>query len=466
MALIDLHARGKEKKKKTDPAVRIGDAKFPSPFETGLVYSSPARGTWTIAHTSMLIPGSHQIFVCPSCCLRGVVLSAEEMGAMDRFSMLEFTDDHILRGDLEELIIEGVSEILCEMDVLPTCVLLYTSCVQHFLNIDLHLVYRTLAEKFSEVDFIDCYMLPTMRAHFSPEKMQWRQLYRGLDTSLARDPRAVDLIGSYYEIDPESEIFDIFRRAEMTVRQLPTIGTYEEYKRMGEAAFCVYFNPIVSFAAEDLAKRLQMTPVFLPAVYETKQLLENEKRLADALGISGPLPDHRALAREADQALDRASSVLRDFDIAIDASAVTRPVSLAKKLFLHGFRIRVLYADAFSPEEKEDFEYLRVRVPEICILPMTDWRMRAAERKNPAGGRNVLAIGQKAAYYTGTKYFVNLVENGGLYGFTGLIKLAKEMTEGALHPKEPRELISEKALGCRDQCARMRHSLPANTGQA
>ena len=209
-----------------------------------------------------------------------------------------------------------------------------------------------------------------------------------------------------------------------------------------------------------------MTPVFLPAVYETKQLLENEKRLADVLGISGPLPDHRALVREADQALDRASSVLRDFDIAIDASAVTRPVSLAKKLFLNGFRIRVLYADAFSPEEKEDFEYLRVRVPEICILPMTDWRMRAAERKNPAGGRNVLAIGQKAAYYTGTKYFVNLVENGGLYGFTGLIKLAKEMTEGALHPKEPRELISEKALGCRDQCARMRHSLPANTGQA
>lgn len=466
MALINLHERGKEIQKKADPMVRIAEAKFPSPFEAGLVYSSPARGTWTIAHTSMLIPGSHQIFVCPSCCLRGVVLSAEEMGAMDRFSMLEFTDDHILRGDLEEMIIEGVSEILCEMDVLPTCVLLYTSCVQHFLNIDLHLVYRTLAEKFREVDFIDCYMLPTMRAHFSPEKMQWRQLYRGVDVSLPRNPGAVNLIGSCYEIDPESEIFDLFRRAGMTVRQLPTIGTYEEYKRMGEAAFNIYFNPIVSYAAEDLAKRLQMTPVYLPAVYETKAILENEKRLADALGLSNPIPDHRALAGEADSALDRASAALRDFDIAIDAAAVTRPVSLAKKLFLHGFRIRVLYADAFSPEEKEDFEYLRVRVPELCILPMTDWRMRAVLRRNPVGGRNILAIGQKAAYFTGTKYFVNLVENGGLYGFRGIIRLAKEMTEGALHPRQPREMISEKALGCKDQCARMRHVLPANAGQA
>ena len=464
MALINLHERGKEIQKKADPMVRIAEAKFPSPFEAGLVYSSPARGTWTIAHTSMLIPGSHQIFVCPSCCLRGVVLSAEEMGAMDRFSMLEFTDDHILRGDLEEMIIEGVSEILCEMDGLPTCVLLYTSCVQHFLNIDLHLVYRTLVEKFREVDFIDCYMLPTMRAHFSPEKMQWRQRYRGVDVSLPRNPGAVNLIGSCYEIDPESEIFDLFRRAGMTVRQLPTIGTYEEYKRMGEAAFNIYFNPIVSYAAEDLAKRLQMTPVYLPAVYETKAILENEKRLADALGLS--VPDHRALAGEADSALDRASAALRDFDIAIDAAAVTRPVSLAKKLFLHGFRIRVLYADAFSPEEKEDFEYLRVRVPELCILPMTDWRMRAVLRRNPAGGRNILAIGQKAAYFTGTKYFVNLVENGGLYGFRGIIRLAKEMTEGALHPRQPREMISEKALGCKDQCARMRHVPPANAGQA
>ena len=456
MPLIDLHAHGKEKKKKTDPQVRIQDAKFPSPFETGLVYSSPARGTWTIAHTSMLIPGSHQIFVCPSCCLRGVVLSAEEMGAMERFSMLEFTDDHILRGDLEDMIIEGVSEILGEMDALPTCVLLYTSCVQHFLNIDLHLVYRSLAEKFPEVDFIDCYMLPTMRQHFSPEKMQWRQLYRGIDASIPRNPRAVNLIGSYYEIDPESEIFDILRGAGMTVRQLPTIGTYEEYRRMGEAEANVYFNPIVSYAAEDLAKRLQMKPVYLPAVYETKALLDNEKRLAEAIGFTGPLPDRRALAAEAGQAFDAAARVLRDFDIAIDASAVTRPVSLAKRLFLHGFRVRILYADAFSPEEKEDFEYLRARVPEICILPMTDWRMRAAERRNPAGGRNVLAIGQKAAYFTGTKYFVNLVENGGLYGFRGMIRLAKQMTEGALRPKEVRELISEKALGCREQCERMR----------
>ena len=33
---------------------------------------------------------------------------------------------------------------------------------------------------------------------------------------------------------------------------------------------------------------------------------------------------------------------------------------------------------------------------------------------------NVLAIGQKAAWFTGTRHFVNLVEGAGLYGFDGI----------------------------------------------
>ena len=62
------------------PHVRIADANFPAPFRSGLEYSSPARGTWNIVHTGMLIPEVHEIFVCAAGCLRGVVLTAAEMG--------------------------------------------------------------------------------------------------------------------------------------------------------------------------------------------------------------------------------------------------------------------------------------------------------------------------------------------------------------------------------------------------
>ena len=65
--------------------IRMADAKFPMPFASGLEYATPARGTWNIVHTGMLIPQAHEIFVCAASCLRGVVLTAAEMGAQERF---------------------------------------------------------------------------------------------------------------------------------------------------------------------------------------------------------------------------------------------------------------------------------------------------------------------------------------------------------------------------------------------
>ena len=465
-------------------SVRAGDAAFPVPFREGLLYSSPARGTWTIAHTSMLIPGSHQIFVCPSCCLRGVVLSAEEMGAMDRFSMLEFTDDHILRGDLEDMIIEGVSGILDEMPKKPTCVLLYTSCVQHFLNIDLNLVYRECAKAHPEVDFIDCYMLPTMRKHFSPEKMQWRQLYRAVK-KLPEDVHLANVIGSFYEIQPDSELFEIFRGAGVRVSQLPTMVSYDEYKHMGAAAMNVFFHPVVDFAAKDMEKRLGQKAVYMPVSFNYEEIRQSETTLSAALReilcaggeireentyagdahTASPcdvpeirLPDYEELQKEAEETLAGALAVIGQTPIALDFSAVTRPLSLARMLLEHGFCVRRIYADAFAPEEKGDFEVIRERFPDVQLFPMTQPGMRVTRRDAP----EFLAIGQKATYFTGTRHFVNLVENGGLYGFRGIIKIAHMMVEAFRTEKNPRDFIEIKALGCTENCARLADAGCAN----
>lgn len=499
--LKDLHFPGSKLKSDTqgtDPGIRIADANIKQLFPEGLVYSSPARGTWTIAHTSMLIPGSHQIFVCPSCCLRGVVLSAEEMGAMERFSMLEFTDEHILKGDLESMIIEGVTEILLEMEKKPTCVLLYTSCVQHFLNIDLSLVYRESAARFPDIDFIDCYMLPTMRKHFTPEKMQWRQLYRAVQP-LPVNEKAVNFIGSYYAIDADCELYDLLgvredmetagadrdsgkaasiaaplnvasRKAAsiaaplntalgkdcFIVRQLPTLERYEEYKCMGEALANIYFNPVIKFAADDMEKRLGQKGIYLPALYDFREIERCERLLTKELGR--PIPDDArawfdTLRYEAEDALLKAKMAVGIREIAIDGAAVTRPLSLAKMLFKQGFRVTRVYADAFLPEETEDFRWLAIHAPEIRIYPMTDSRMRRADR-NPEGP-GFVAIGQKATYFTGTRHFVNLVENGGLYGFRGIRRLAELIEDAAKLEKDPGRLIQIKALGCTENCARL-----------
>ena len=80
------------------PSVKIGASAFPAPFYSGLEYSSPARGTWNIVHTGMLIPEAHEIFVCAASCLRGVVLTAYEMCAEDRFSTVAVEEKNLIES--------------------------------------------------------------------------------------------------------------------------------------------------------------------------------------------------------------------------------------------------------------------------------------------------------------------------------------------------------------------------------
>ena len=92
--------------------VRLGDVKTAAPFVSGLEYGAPARGVWNIVHIGMLIPGAHQIYVCAGNCLRGVVLTAAEMNAQSRFSTITIKENNVLDGDMETLLIEGVTDIL------------------------------------------------------------------------------------------------------------------------------------------------------------------------------------------------------------------------------------------------------------------------------------------------------------------------------------------------------------------
>ena len=64
--MIDLHNSDW-----SGASVKIKDAVSLTPYEYGVEYGSPARGLWNIVHTGMLLPESHQIFVCAQGCLRG-----------------------------------------------------------------------------------------------------------------------------------------------------------------------------------------------------------------------------------------------------------------------------------------------------------------------------------------------------------------------------------------------------------
>ena len=103
---------------------------------TGLEFNSPAHGNWNIVHTGMLLPESIQIYVCADNCMRGVVLTAAEMNAADRFSFVIVEEEDLLNGNLEDVTIEGVTDVLRKRKDHPKAVLLFTVCLHHFLGCD------------------------------------------------------------------------------------------------------------------------------------------------------------------------------------------------------------------------------------------------------------------------------------------------------------------------------------------
>ena len=103
--------------------IALGKAAFPAPFPGGLEYSAPARGVWNIVHAGMLVPQAHEIYVCAQGCLRGVVLTAAEMGASARFSTVTIEEHDLYDGDMESLLIEGVTDFLQRLPMLPPAVL-------------------------------------------------------------------------------------------------------------------------------------------------------------------------------------------------------------------------------------------------------------------------------------------------------------------------------------------------------
>lgn len=423
--------------------VKIKDASFPSPFVSGLEYSAPARGTWNIVHTGMLIPEAHEIFVCAQGCLRGVVLTAAEMNALDRFSTIAVRENNVLEGDMESLIINGVSDILKKLPKTPPAVLLYTSCIHHFMGCDLPLVYRTLREKFPDIAFADCYMNPIMRkSGLTPDQLMRRQLYSLLEKR-PLNSRSINIIGNNLPTDEGSELVCMIRKNGFELKDITLCKTYADYKAMAESAVNISYNPVAKAGGDALQKRLGQEHIYLPLCYGFSEITDNLNKLAKHLNL--PKKAYTSSIERAGKALKKACNIIGDTPVAIDYTATMRPLGLARLLIEHGFNVERIYADSLNSEEKEDFDWLKANCSDLKLYATVHVKMRVLSREN---NMKILAIGQKAAYFTASDYFVNIVEGGGMYGFDGICRLAELMTEAFLYKKDARSLIQIKGLGC------------------
>ena len=432
--------------------VFIKEASFPVPFQPGLEFNSPAHGNWNIVHTGMLVPEAHQIYVCADNCMRGVVLTAAEMNAADRFSFVIVEEKDLLGGNLEDVTIEGVTDVLNRLDKKPKAVLLFTVCLHHFLGSDLDRIYGELEKRFPEIFFMRCFMDPIMqKTGPTPDQKLRLAMYDAVQERKA-DPKCVTVLGSDFALDEGSDICRILKKNEILLREIPTCETWEDYQNLGEGSLILNCYPAGKFGAEKQAERLGRPFLYLPGSFDYGEIQEQEEKLLGMLGqqnnrktgkINGL--DIEKEIRECEEALSHAHQIIGDTPIAVDYLFHPRPLGLTKLLLTHGFQVQSVFLDSISPEEKEVFFWLKENYPELKLISTVRPEMRVRTRQQ---SEKILAIGQKAAWFTGSRNFVNMVQGGGLWGFDGIRHTAQLMVEAFHEEKDPEDLIVRKGWGC------------------
>ena len=442
--------------------ITIGEADFPVPFPLGLEFNSPAHGNWNIVHTGMLMPEAIQIYVCADNCMRGVVLTAAEMNAADRFSFVTVEEENLLNGNLEDVTIEGVTDVLNKLEKKPKAVLLFTVCLHHFLGCDLGRVYEELGTRFPEIVFVRCFMDPIMQKHgLTPDQKLRKAMYDPLITK-EPDPLTVTLVGSDFVLDESSDIKRLLRSTGHTLRELPACKTWAEYQQLGSAEIFVSCYPPAKYGAAMLTERLNRTHLYLPGCFDYEEIKEEIRNLIKELQAGWSREDtsntkcaditseeiEAFYQREitlCEDSINHAKSIIGDTPVVLDYLYHPRPLGLAKLLLEHGFHVTTVYLDSISPEEKPAFDWLKLHHPDLELRATIQTKMRVLPRGTEG---KVLAIGQKAAWFSGSRNFVNMVQGGGLWGFDGIRGTMELMTEAFLEEKDPEDLIVRKGWGC------------------
>lgn len=440
-----------------DAVTRIGEADFPVPFPAGLEFNSPAHGNWNIVHTGMAVPEAIQIYVCADNCMRGVVLTAAEMNAADRFSFVIVEEENLLDGNLEDVTIEGVTDVLNKRAHRPKAVLLFTVCLHHFLGCDLDRVYRELEERFPDIAFMRCFMDPIMQKHgLTPDQKLRKAMFDFIEEK--EEQSAVTLLGHDFALDGSSDIKRLLRKSGYILKELPTCKNWEEYQRLGESRFFISCYPPGKYGAEKQADRLGKKCLYLPGSFDYDEIRRQLYELTEILGKVSEEKECRSTVTEIDvenfcreeirlceASLEQAYRIIGDMPVAIDYMLHPRPLGLAKLLLTHGFYVKEIYLDSISREEKDTFEWLQEHYPDLELKATIQAKMRVISRKPE---EKILAAGQKAAWFTGSRNFVNMVQGGGLWGFDGIRKMAELLIDAYKEEKEPEDLVIRKGWGC------------------
>ena len=425
----------------SDEKVRIGEASFPKPFTNGLEFNAPVHGTWNIVHIGLRIPSAHQIYICADNCLRGVVMTAAEMGELGRFSSVVLEEDDMTHsGRIEETTIEGVTDCLNKLPAIPPVVIIFPVCVHKFMGCDIDFIYRELGNRFPDVTFVRGFMDPVMQKRGTTPDQRLRKAMSDIIPELPVNADTISFAGSDMQAT-DNDFKTLLELNNKTVKDTAGCRTLEEYLSIGETSLFICQYPAGLMATQTITKRLNRKFIYAPLSFGF-ETIESEIKSS---GLSVPEGFIEDGIKSCKDEIEKLKKLIGDTPVAIDYTVAPKPLSLARFLLDNGINVKTIYLDAIDGSEEEDFKYLSSNYPDL-ILHST---IHVGDRRLVRSEENVLAVGQKAAWFEGTEYFVNMIEGGGLYGFAGITEFIRLMEDAFVNAKDLHDIVPRKGLGCR-----------------
>ena len=416
-----------------------GEPLFPQKLE----FNPPVHENWNIVHIAMQIPEAHQIYVCGINCMRGVVLTAAEMAASERFSFVLLKEEDVVDGTVWEATRNGIADVLRKLPELPKCVVVFPVCTHHFMGVDMESIYRSLEKEFPGVTFIRAWMDPIMAKHgLAPDQRLRKVMYDPLPAVNAKE-KTVTVLGAEFALEPDADIRRLLSENGYAIRELQDCRTYDDYLRLAEGETFLVTSPGGKYGVTMTAKRLNRPCYFLPMSFDYESIAASLETLTDALQLEQlNIASER---QDCDARLELAREEIGNTPIVIDSLFHPRPLQLAKLLISHGFRVTEVYLDAVDEAEKPALAWLKEHSPDLELRSIILPEQRVADRTRP---EKTLAIGPKAAWFTSTPYFVNVVQGGGLWGYAGIRTLCSLMIDAFRHEKDTRDIVPRKGWGC------------------
>ncbi|RCX19323.1 nitrogenase component 1 type oxidoreductase [Anaerobacterium chartisolvens] len=397
-------------------------------FSSSLQYVTPAHGGWGVVRVGMLAPESYQLFVCPFACGRHGALGAIKHGLKDRISYFYIDQSDIISG-YDDLILEGVDELLGQLDKRPRVLFVFVSCLDDLIGTDCDAVEQELGRRNPDIQFRLAHMNPiTMGSDEPPQVGIQKRIY----SLLAKQPRqdnGINTIGNLVAVADGCELHKMLKlEGGQVLRHISEYSGFDEWQDMARSSGNIVLMPSGVRAARDMQERCGIPYIFLPVSYDLEVIAGQylsihefiNSRVCAAYDFSSDIAGAQA-------AIESALKRIGDFPIFIDDSAVICPFGLAKALNKYGFCVRRVFVQEVIPADREAFEWVRANMPDTEVIQPQHYDTVNFDRRFEKS----LAIGFNAAYISGSRHIVNAVADEGMFGYYG-VKELMHMMEAAM----------------------------------